>query len=345
MRILLEISHPKQVHFWKNILWTLEKKGYEIEILALDKDITLYLLDVYGFKYNIIGKNKKGLIRKIVQMFRNEIYFFKVASKFKPDLFLNSILLAHLSMVINKPHIYFTDTEHAKLSHLLAFPFSDAICTPSCYKGKINRKKHISYNGYEELTYLHPNVFKVDHTVLRDINIGINEKFIILRFVAWGASHDIGHYGIEDIRKMDLISKLERYAKVFISSEKPLGKEFEKYQLKISPEKFHSLLHFSQMYIGESATMTTEAAILGIPSIYISSLKGTMGNLEELEKKYHLVYSFDDAKDAIQKAIDLLKIENLKDVWKIKKEKFITDKIDVTEYLVNMIENYPIKSK
>ena len=71
--------------------------------------------------------------------------------------------------------------------------------------------------------------------------------------------------------------------------------------MKIPKSKIHDLLYYATMYIGEGASMASEAAVLGTPSIYINPLR--LGYLDELEKKYGLVYNIPNPKKAIQKAI------------------------------------------
>ena len=342
MRIMVGIGHPKHVHIRKNIINNLEKDGHEVKIVAWKKDITLYLLNAYGFEYEIVGKNYKGLMKKAYGMLKSDFKALKIAKRFKTDILVwGSPYLAHVSKLIGKPHIDFTDTEHAKLATRLSFPFSDVICTPSCYKGKINPKKHVMYNGYEELAYLHPNYFKPDPTVLDDLGLSKEDRFIILRFVSWRASHDIGEHGFELRKLQSFIKELEKFGKVLITSEAGLEKDFEKYKIKVPPEKMHDLLYYATMYIGEGAAMASEAGILGTPSIYLSSLVGTMGNFEELEKRYGLVYAFQNSTLALEKALEVLDITNIKEKWRKKREKLLEEKIDVTKFMTEFIENYP----
>ncbi len=129
--------------------------------------------------------------------------------------------------------------------------------------------KQVLFDGYLDLAYLHPNRFTPDPSVLDDLNLARNEKFIIIRFISWAASHDIGLKGIQD--QVKFVKELERFGRVFISSEKTTNKELDKYKLKIAPEKFHSLLSFAQLYIGEGGTIATEASVLGTPAIHIES--------------------------------------------------------------------------
>ena len=339
---MIGVGHPKDVHFWKNIISNLEKKGHEIKIVAWNKDVTLYLLDTYGFSYEILGESCKSLMKKAYRLSKSGLISLKIAKKFKPDILTGrEPNLAHISKLIRKPFIMISDTEHGTLSHLLTYPFSDAICTPACFKRTINPKKHITFNGYQELAYLHPKYFKLDQSVLDDFGLSRDDRYIIIRFVAWSGSHDIGQYGFTD--KERLVRKLENYGRIFITSEKKLSKRLEKYRITIPPDKMHDLLYYATIYIGEGATMASEAAVLGTPAIYVNTLR--LGYLDEEEKKYGLVYIFSNPKtaqeQAIKKAIELLDDKELKNKWKKKRERLLKEKIDVTKFMTNFIENYP----
>jgi len=200
-------------------------------------------------------------------------------------------------------------------------------------------KKQIRYNGYTELTYLHQKYFKPDPSTLDKIGISKNENFVVLRFVSWSAIHDIGQKGIKN--RVNFVRELEKYGCVLITSEGKLEKSLEKNRITLSPEKFHDLLYYATLYIGEGATIASEAAILGTPSIYVSSLAGSLGYLDELEQKYDLMYSFANSDEALKKAIEILEIPNIKEDWRIKKEYMLSDKIDVTDFMIKFIENYP----
>ena len=342
MNILVAVAHPKHVHIFRNFIKIMEDRGHEVKIVAVDKDVTEYLLKQYRLFYTSIGKNQPSLIRKGMSMINRELLTFKIAKKFDPDIFIGRAFpeLAHVSVFLKKPFIVFEDTEIAKIVHKITIPFTDCVVTPVCYKGSFG-EKHVRFNGYFELAYLHPNYFKPDPSVLDDLRLSKGDKFVIIRLISWGSVHDVGQHGIGAKMRAQYISKLEQYGRVFISSEGKLGNEFEEYALRIAPEKFHSLLYYAQLYIGEGGSTATEAAILGTPSVFVSSLAGTMGNFEELEERYGLVYAFQDPHVALEKALELLEDTNLKVKWQKRKEKLINEKIDVTKFITEFIENYP----
>jgi len=339
MKILFDIGHPAHVHFFKNAIWALKEKSHDVMITARDKEVSLNLLDAYGLTYINLGKNQKGLFNKAIGMLKIDYKLYNVAKKFQPDVLVgvHNPYIAHAGRLLGRPSITFTDTEHAKIASLITFPFTDIICTPSCFKKELGSKQ-IRYDGYHELAYLHPKYFKPDPSILEKIGLQKNEKFIILRFISWNASHDVKQQGFDLETKIQLIEKLEKCARVFISSEGEISSDLEKYQVKAPPEKMHDLLYYATMYIGEGATMATEAGILGTPSIYISSLVGTMGNFEELQNKYGLVYSFNNSNNALDAAVDFLSSNGLKNIWQNKREIMLNEKIEVTQFMTELIE-------
>ncbi len=349
MRILADIGHPAHLHYFKNVIWNLEKHGHDVRITARDKDVTLKLLDAYGFEYVVIGSAASGLAAKAYSILKKDYMLLKIAREFKPDIFLSfsSPYAAHVSRLMRRPHVAFTDTEQASLVIWLTFPFTDVICTPSCYRRRLNHKKHVRFDGYFELAYLHPRYFKPDDAVLDYLGVSKNDNFIILRFISWSAHHDVDLKGLKKGEEAEFIKALEEFGRVFITSERKLSKELEKYRLTVPPHKIHSLLYYASLYIGEGGTMATEAAILGTPSIHIESTsKGIAtgelsGNFLELRNKYGLLYFYPDQNQALEKAIRILEDKNSKNEWRKKKERLLRDKIDVTTWMTEFIERYP----
>ncbi len=342
MRIFFNICHPAQVHLFKNAIWILNKRGHECKITAVDKEVSLNLLDAYGFKYDVVGSEKNSLFSKATEMVKIEYKLYKIARSFKPDILVGgvgNVYSAHVGKLIGKPSIIFDDTEHSKIEHFLMDPFATVICTPSCYIINLGRKQ-VKYNGYHELAYLHPNNFTPNPEILKELGLKEDDIFIILRFVSWNASHDIGHHGIRN--KIEFVQELKKYGRVLITSESTLDDALDQYRIKVSPEKLHDLLYYASLCVGEGGTTAVESAILGTPSIYVSSLVGTMGNFIELEETYGLLFNYDHSDKALKKAIELIQNPNVKNDWEKKRERLLKDKIDVTSFIVKFVENYSI---
>ena len=337
MKIMIDIGHPAHVHFYKNTIWALESKGHDVMLTARDKEVCVELLNLYNIPHTVLTKMGHGKISLMKEWLIRDYKLLMLARKFKPDV-LTGILnpsVAHVSKLLGKKAIIFNDTEHATFAQNITYPFADVICTPSCFNKDIG-KKQVRYNGYHELAYLHPKYFTPNPAVLDEIGLIEDDRFIILRFVSWNASHDGGHSGIQN--QVELVHKLETYGRVLITSEGKLDDGLEKYQIKVSPEKMHDLLYYASLYVGEGATMATESAILGTPAIYVSSLVGAMGNFIELEEKYGLMFNYSSSDKVLDKAIELIQRKDLKQEWKTKRGVLFGDKIDVTEFMLDFIE-------
>lgn len=339
MRIMVDIGHPAHVHFFKNFIWEMEKRGHSFLITARDKDVTIRLLQAYGFDFQVVGKIGRGKLNLIKEWIGRDWQIFKLARKFKPDVLtgISNPCASHVSRLIGAKSVIFNDTEHAKLGNRVTHPFAHVICTPSCFKKNLGRKQ-TRYNGYHELAYLHPNYFTPDPSIYSDLGLSPNQKFSVIRLVGWQAVHDIGQHGLSLKDKQRLVNTLGDFGKVFISSEQPLSPELEPYRLTLPSAKFHDVLYYASLCVSEGGSTASEAAVLGTPSIHVSTTAKYCGNFYELQDLYGLLYAFDVSAQAVDKAIELVNLPNVKNVWQAKRNVMLREKIDVTDFMVKYIE-------
>jgi uncharacterized protein len=346
MNVLIHIGHPAHVHFFKNIIFALKRHGHEVRIITRKKDITLQLLDAYGFEYISVNFFSTSLVGKIIDLIKTDFLVLKIARVFRPDAMIGIGLpsITHVGWLLRIPSIFITDTEDAKLANTLSKPFASVMCTPSCFTLDFG-EKHVRFNGFKELASLDPRYFTPDPTVLKELGVKPGEPYIIVRRISFDAHHDIGLRGIK--KEDEFFNQLEKYGRIFVSSEKSQNITPSKYEYTLSPEKFHSLLAFATLYIGEGGTTAAEAAMIGIPSIHIESTsQGTAtgelcGNFKELRDIYGLLYYYASMEEAIKKGIEILENPQSKREWQQKRDRFIADKVDVTAWMTDFIENYP----
>jgi predicted glycosyltransferase len=342
-KLLIEVGHPAHVHQFKYLYQELTKLSWDVKFVAKDKDIVLYLLEKYGIPFFKLGKTSPKIARKILSIPAIDLKYHKFVKSFKPDLIISRVspYSGHVSFINRIPHISFTDTENVQLLDLISAPFANYIFTSTSFKRDYG-KKQIRYPGTHELAYLHPNRFTPDSKILKDLMISNEERFFILRFVNWSAHHDIGHKGLKLEQKINLVDELNKYGKVFITAEGDIPKQLEKFKIRISPESVHDALYFATMYIGESSTMAEEAAVLGTPSIYISTSATLFGVIEDLQQAALLQYYHPDNFLQIMDDIKMkltssdLKISSSKDL-----KHFLQKKIDVTAFMVWLVVNFP----
>ncbi|MFL3015010.1 MAG: DUF354 domain-containing protein, partial [Candidatus Neomarinimicrobiota bacterium] len=185
--------------------------------------------------------------------------------------------------------------------------------------------------------YLQEKYFSPSNKVLKQLRLKPEEKYVIIRLVSWNASHDIGHSGISRTVLEELINEIKKYSKIFISSESELPQELEKYKLQINPIEIHDILYFSNLFIGEGATMASECAMLGTPSIYVNSL--TAGTLEAQERD-GLLHIFQSNKEMIDKAVDILKNNDSKNEQRERCNEILKSKIDVNLFIEQFVLDY-----
>lgn len=338
MNILIDIGHPGHVHFFRHAAGVWAKRGHQVHFTARHKDVTLQLLQAYRLPYDCLSTAQSGIASLAFEMLEHQCKLTRIIRNFQPDVLLSigGTFMAHIAKLMKVPTIIFSDTEAASFSNRITFPFATYVCTPACFEQELG-KKHIRYNGYQELAYLHPNQFKPDKQALQELGLQPGEKFFLIRFVSWGAAHDIGKGGFSDADKLELVQKLNRFGRVLISSEGELPQALQPFMVEINPSRMHDLLYYAHLYIGEGATMAAESAILGTPCIYVNPLRA--GTISELSDRYQLLEQFFLARPAIERAIQLAQTENIKSDQKKKLAILLEEKIDVTAWIIPLAEN------
>lgn len=349
MKYLFYLAHPAHFHLFRNTIDELKKHGHKVIITIKSKDVLGKLLEESNHEYiNVADKARKesriGIVAGLIQRCLNHL---KIALREKPDMFIStSAEFAPFCRLLGITAISVFEDD------LILFPWYSKflvpflnyqVCPVSCNAAKWNNHpKTIKYNANQELAYLRPSQFTPDISKVKDIFDPTQKNFFI-RFAKLTAWHDENKTGITDALAQRIFSLLEKYGKVHVSSERELSPQFEKYRAKIKTSDVLHVLYYADLYIGDSQTMTAEAAVLGTPALRFNDFVGKLGYLEELEHKYDLTYGIptDKPDDLYKKVSELMKHNNLKEEWRLKREKMLSQTIDTTKFLVWFLENYP----
>ncbi|MDD3235136.1 MAG: hypothetical protein PHH43_02295, partial [Candidatus Cloacimonetes bacterium] len=254
MNILIDINHPAQVHYFRNLYAEL-KDQHKLIYTCKKVPIVESLLTAYGIPYISYGIKRDGIINKALMQFRYDAECLKIMKKNKIDITLGSSASnVHAALFTKAISIATTDSDLAVLPLAVKFvyPFADYLMTPDALVFQ-NHKKQICYPGYQELAYLHPNRFAPNPSVLTQCGLKEGDAFFVLRFTAFKAHHDIGMYGLSKQQKWEIIRLLEPFGKVMITSEVN-DPEFKPYAVPIAPEHMHSLLFYASMLVCDSQT-------------------------------------------------------------------------------------------
>jgi len=379
MNVLIQLSHPAHFHLYKIVAKNLMEDGNKVLFVIKSKDILETLLQNAGLPYvNINQHAHRGSKFGILwDMFVREWRIIKLCRKHKIDLITGSTPeTAHVSWLLR---IHGVNTGEDDLDVVPAFkkiagPVIQCFVAPDpCDAGPVeNRTAH--YPGYHELAYLHPNHFTPSADVVTGYGIDVTKPYFVMRFASLNAHHDTGIKGINtDIAKR-LIGILENSGsacslsdqlvpfssacslsadsgnkpRIYITSERPLEPQFEKYRIKINPLDMHHVMAFASLYIGDSQTMAAEAGVLGVPFVRFNDFVGRIGYLRELEDKYELGYGIKaSAEGSVEKlcerveALVTMKADERKATFAARRSKMLEEKIDCAKFLTWFIENYP----
>lgn len=349
MNVLIQLSHPAHFHLYKHVAKNLMTDGHKVHFLIKSKDILEDLLKASGFPYFNINEtahrgSKMGIL---MDMLVRDIRIASYCRKHKIDLLTGSTAeIAQVGWLMRRYRVNTgeDDASVVPLFYKMAGRFIQTILSPTtCDNGKFEYKT-VHYSGYHKLAYLHPNVFAPDKTVVAKY-FNPDKPYFLLRFAELKAYHDLaaGARGINAEIAQKLIDILGKYGDVYITSERKLEPQFEKYRLNINPLDIHHVMAFATLYIGDSQSMAVEAAMLGTPSIRFNDFAGKIGVLEELEQKYKLTFGIPSSKPALlyDKIQELLSLLNLQEEFQQRRQKMLSDKIDVTAFFTWFIENYP----
>ncbi len=344
MNFLIDIGHPAHVHYYRNLAVDLEKKGHQVFWTVKEIEVAKRLLDHYGFKYIVLPKKSDGLFGKVWKQLLYDLIIFRVCIQKRINIAIGtSVSIAHVSKISWVKSVVFDDDDDDVQPLVTKYvnPYADVLVSPEALSGKRKRKDTIYYPGFHELAYLHPKRFTPDSNVLDELGINSNEPFFIMRFNVFKAHHDVGIRGLSLEQKLRLIDELKPYGRILITTERNIEPELKQYQLVVSPEKIHSLMAFATIFLGDSQTMTSEAAVLGVPSLRCNSFAGRISYLEEEEHRYGLTYAFkpENFEALVLKLQEMLQLTELKVEWQLKRSKMLNEKIDVTAFWAWLVEN------
>jgi len=246
--------------------------------------------------------------------------------------FGTSVSIGHFTFLKGTKSYSFNedDDDIVPLYALISYPFCTKIIHPKGLRYKHWKEKRVFHNSTHKLAYLHPNWFKPDENVLEKYHLKPRE-YILVRNSALKAHHDIGIKGLVDV--WDKVYKaIADYPLVY-------SKEGEKSHA-IEPWDMHHIMAFAKMIVSDSQSMTYEGAILGTPSIRCNSFVGRISYMEAIEHTYELTYGFkpEQVGKMVNKVLELLHTDDLEITWQQKKNRFLSEKQDMTRWMIDYFE-------
>jgi predicted glycosyltransferase len=311
-------------------------------VTSRDKEMALELLNELGIRNEPLSSLGKGGMASLAkELIQRDIRLYRVVRTFGPDVMaaIGGTFIAHVGFFTRTPSLVFYDTENARLQNSITYPLASCIFAPRCYEAWLPRARHVRYAGYHELSYLRPPYFTPDRAIAQTNGLAGSGDTFFLRLVSWQANHDVAERGWSEELLRAVLAVLASRGRVLVSSEAPLPADLEQYRYPGSPAQVHHVMAFCRLLVGESATMASESAILGVPAVYAA--RTGRGYTNEQERRYGLVANVRSlATGPLVAAIERM-LAQPPAHWAAQRARLLADTIDVAAYVTEVIETYP----
>lgn len=336
MRLLIEAHHPAHIHFFKNAIRTWVDRGDQVKLLGRDRDVMKQLLEAYDYIPSTIATTQqKNSHFPLQEMLQRQANVASEVFQFGPDLVLSLMgSYTQPAALLRVPSFIFTDSEFQHFNHRIAHPFATRIYTPECFWKDLGKKQR-RYNGYHEIAFLHPKYFTPREEVLDLLGVKKHE-YIVVRVSAWDTLHDVGQSGFGPALGEFMEAALGQYKVLIVPEKGVLDPKYEAHRMKIRPDYYHDVLAFARFVVTEGASTASEAACLGVPSVYLNTT--SRGYLDDIQARYQLVSCHTDARSALGVVKQWLHTPPDLDECKRAQTRLIEDHIDVTEYVVREVD-------
>ena len=278
MRIWFDVLTPKQVVFFEPMIKNLKLK-HKVLCTSRNYNQATHLAKIRKISLEIFGKhggaNKADKLRastKRMQMLATRI------EKFAPDVTVSccSPEAARISFGLGVKHYAFTDAPHATKAMRLCVPLLDKVLIPWVIPKReltqfgINARNVIQYKAIDGAkTITRKAIF--NETIPKTPN----KKLILIRPIEEEAAYVFKTISeIPIIKELDKISNasiivLARYTPQRIRLRAGLPN-----RIKVITMRFDGkyLLENTDLFVGSGGTMTSESALLGVPTISMDSV-------------------------------------------------------------------------
>ena len=347
LRVLFDVQHPAQVHLFRPAIRALERRGGETLVTSREKEMTTALLDAFDIDHVPLSARTGGLASAALELGVRELRTLSVVRSFEPDVVVSrtSPPAVHAAALYGCPSVVVADTDLGATRpgyavQRVTLPFASVVCRPPELALPVDEDRQVEL-GFQELAYLHPERFTPDAEALAEYGVDPAEPYSVVRLAGWDAYHDVGEGGLSRSTTADLVETLADHGTVYLSSEMELPDSFGAEPLPVPAHRVHDLLYHAELYVGDSGTMSTEAAMLGTPAVRTNSMVGPDDErvFRVLESEYGLLFSHADEREALRRVRTLLRAGLDSEEWRRRRERLVADATDVTAELLGVLES------
>ena len=305
MRVLIDIKHCAEVHFFRPIMDRMRARGDTMLVTAHYKPGVRDLLGGTGIEHTHISNPYPTAAGILLATALRTGRMCAVARRFRPDVLVGrtGIAIGAAGRMLGVPSVSFDENDHYRAQLTLSLALVSTLCTGAGFERDLGPKQ-VRLNALMQLAYTHPSRFTPDAGVLRAHGLDPDEPYAFIRLSAWQALHDLGYKGLKEAGVLSLIESLRPHARAVVSTEGPMPAALAPYANPVPVAHVLHVLAFAGVYVGEGGSMAAEAACVGTPAVWVSPLR--CGFLNMLRTRYGLIVQTTDLAEAAGAAVEFL---------------------------------------
>ncbi len=281
MKLFIDILTPKQCMLFGKLSEKLTKKGYEVFQSTREYREVVQLLRLKGLDAKAVGKHGGGnLFNKLKESAKRTLQLATAIKDWNPDVVVSfsSPEAARAAFGLGIPHVCINDSPHAEAVARLTIPLSKKLLTSKMIpieawtKFGISKDSIVQYDALDAWAWLKD--FKPDEKILADL--GLDETKPILTF---RTEETFAAYLLHRAQKIPVAaSTIQKLLQTSEGVQVVVIPRYEE-QTDVLKNIFRkkvvicqtavdapSLLSFTSIFVGAGGTMTSEAALLGVPT-------------------------------------------------------------------------------
>ncbi len=281
MKLFIDILTPKQCMLFGKLSEKLTKKGYEVFQSTREYREVVQLLRLKGIDAKVVGKHGGGnLFNKLKESAKRTLQLASAIKEWNPDVVVSfsSPEATRAAFGLGIPHVCINDSPHAEAVARLTIPLSKKLLTSKMIpieawtKFGISKDSIVQYDALDAWAWLKD--FKPDEKILADL--GLDETKPILTF---RTEETFAAYLLHRAQKIPVVaSTIQKLLQASEGVQVVIISRYEE-QTDVLKNIFRkkvvicqtavdapSLLSFTSIFVGAGGTMTSEAALLGVPT-------------------------------------------------------------------------------
>lgn len=277
MKIWFDLSNSPHINLFAHMIRALETDGHEVIITCRPLANTIDLLDLHGFKYEVVGEHYgANFYRKLLGY---PIRVWQLRSFLRPrriDVAISqsSFHSPMVARLLGVRSIYMNDNEHA-LGNVPAFLCASTIMVPE-FLSQANLKRQLAsprkvvrYPGVKEGIYLWELQDQLDLRAGSGRTSG--KPSVYVRPEPWTAQY---YKGSKDFLDDVLLGIKERVNVTLLPRGKAQGEHyraerFNGIRIVDTAMDIAEIALDCDLFVGAGGTMTREMAVLGVPTISV----------------------------------------------------------------------------